>query len=82
MSLRNRKFLRKIEPFVCRYVRIDDEQIKPPSDADKSVNEGDGVEATNDPNSDEVINSNEVIEDSVQRSSTRIRQPPDRYVAK
>ena len=81
VSLRNRQFLRKIEPFVRRYVTMDDELATPQVVVDNHVSDGDEVEANQNDNSDDIIEACEVSTDSVQRRSTRRRHPPERYEA-
>ena len=81
VSLRNRQFLRKIEPFVRRYVTMDDGIATTQVVVDNHVSDGDEVEATQNENSDDIIGAGEVMTDSVQRRSTRIRHPPERYEA-
>ena len=79
VSLRNRQFLRKIEPFVPRQVRLDDVLM---DRADKHVSEGEDVEVARNDNDDQVSDGNEVVEDDNPRRSTRIGRLPERYDSK
>jgi hypothetical protein len=75
-SLRNRQFLRKIEPFLPRYVTLDRALVNQEG-VDK---EGGNVVHSGDVTNDQVVDG--IVEDTQQqRKSTRARRPPDRYEA-
>ena len=66
VSLRNRRFLRVIEPFLPRYISVDSGPI---------THQAVGREGGEDQVVDETVKDNEV------RRSTRNRHSPDRYDA-
>ena len=77
VTLRNRRFLRKIEPLVPRYTSLDDILDKIPVVDDKEV-------LVNKP-SDEGQVHERVVQgggDEGQRRSVRASRPPDRYESK
>ena len=71
VSLRNRKFLRKTEPFLPRYVTLDKVHVGQ-----------EGVDKGGDDKANEGVTEEQVIDeilDDTQRKSTRVRHSPDRF---
>ena len=75
VTLRNRKFLRKIEPFFPNYVSLD-----PLPQSTKPIIRSQVEEDTSKMVVEQEINS-DMMNDIPLRRSTRIRREPDRYVA-
>ena len=80
VSLRNRRFLRKIEPFVPRYVMMNNAPANNPAIVEQEPNSGgDVVEVPGSVTEDQDVDGNMNVEDGVIRRSTRNRRAPDRY---
>ena len=76
VSLRNRKFLRKIEPFLPRHATLDrvlvNEKVRDAKGGEEEV----GSSMPENQVIDEIVD-----DDQQQRKSTRVRRAPDRYEA-
>ena len=73
VSLRNRKYLRKIEPFLPRNICIQ-KVLNSEKIVDTKQDEGEAIEDLTDK---QVVE--EIVEEAELRRSTRVRKPPDHY---
>ena len=79
VTLRNRKFLRKIEPMFRRHVTFDSAFEKTFDGPDKNNSSILPDQSLSGSQLNEFVNPNKSLE---VRKSDRIRKPPDRYEAK
>ena len=83
VTLRNRRFLRKIEPFLPRYKMLDEVPVTHRRIDDNEVTIGENeVEVAGNVADGQVVHGDELGQDNEHRRSTRVRRSPVRYEAK
>ena len=81
LSLRNRQFLRRIEPFVPKYTVFQEGNLGKPESSSSTV-ERDSIGASSDELPQSVIDEGEIQQESqLLRRSTRVKRVPDRFEA-